>query len=232
MPPGRLQTKPTRTVVVKIGGASLFSSGIEFDRLVCYVENLKADQSRRYFIILGGGDTVESMRVLHRNHPHLDLSKMHWRCVELLQFTCDVAVELLDLKNRLTTTDQLDHAISDPTARSYLVDVSSFYQKDTIGWIPSELAPTENWDTTSDTLAWLLAFRIQADELQLIKKPDCRDVSSIEQAVSLGIIDPQFAILVKNQPQNWKLDSFVVYYTDGWKTKLLAVEHSHRKRIL
>jgi aspartokinase-like uncharacterized kinase len=232
MPPGRLQTKPTRIVVVKIGGASLFSTGIEFDRLVNYVESLKTDQANRHFIILGGGDTVESMRTLHRNHPHLDLTKMHWRCVELLQGTCDVAAELLGLEHRLVTTDQLDDAMRDPTARSYLVDVTSFYQKDSIGWIPPDLVPAENWDTTSDTLAWLLALRLRADELQLIKKPDCQEVSSIEQAACLGIVDPQFAILAKKQPQNWKLDTLVVYHTVGWKTKLLAAEHPYRKIIL
>lgn len=232
MPPVRLQTNPTRIVVVKIGGASLFSTGIEFDRLVDYVEILKTDETSRYFIILGGGDTIESMRTLHRNHPYLDLSKMHWRCVELLQGTCDVAAELLDLEHRLATTDQLDKAFSDPTARSYLVDVTSFYKKDSLGWIPPDLVPAENWETTSDTLAWLLALRLRADELQLIKKPDCRDVSSIEQAACFGIVDPQFAILAKKQPQNWKLDTLVVYHTDGWKTKLLAVEHPHRKLIL
>ncbi|MFM7926412.1 MAG: hypothetical protein ACKO9Q_01765, partial [Pirellula sp.] len=78
----------------------------------------------------------------------------------------------------------------------------------------------------------LLALRLRADELQLIKKPDCREVSTIEQAACLGIVDPQFAILAKKQPQNWKLDTLVVYHTDGWKTKLLAAEHPYRKIIL
>jgi hypothetical protein len=156
---------------------------------------------------------------------------MHWRCVALLQTTCDVAAELLDLDPPLTSPVQLDAAIIDPTPKCYLVDVRSFYQKDGLGWVPSGLEPAENWDTTSDALAWLLALRVQANQLQLIKKPDCIDVATIEQAASLGIVDPQFAILAKKQPQSWKLDTHLVYHSDGWKHKLLTTETQLRKLI-
>jgi hypothetical protein len=86
------------------------------------------------------------------------------------------------------------------------------------------LVPAENWDTTSDTLAWLLALRIKASQLQLIKKPDCSKVQTIEQAAQLGIVDSQLAILSKKQPQDWKLDTLVVYHTNGWRKQLLTID--------
>jgi aspartokinase-like uncharacterized kinase len=214
----------TKIVVVKIGGASLFSAGAEFAQVHSFVENLKRDRTTRYFITLGGGDTVESMRTLHRNHPQLDMRKMHWRCVELLEGTSDVAAELLDLEVRIKSTDQLEHAIINPTPGCYLVDVSSFYNPGCIDWVPKGLVPAENWDTTSDTLAWLLALRIKASQLQLMKKPDCSKVQTIEQAAQLGIVDSQLAILSKKQPQDWKLDTLVVYHTNGWRKQLLTID--------
>jgi hypothetical protein len=104
------------------------------------------------------------------------------------------------------------------------VDVSSFYNPGCIDWVPKGLVPAENWDTTSDTLAWLLALRIQASQLQLIKKPDCSKVQTIEQAAQLGIVDSQLAILSKKQPQDWKLDTLVVYHTNGWRKQLLTID--------
>jgi hypothetical protein len=172
-------------------------------------------------VILGGGETVESMRLLHKYHPHLDPAKMHWRCVELLRGTSDAAAELLGFQQRIWTPLQLDQAIADPKPSCYLVDVSSYYHPTLLNWIPQELLPPENWNTTSDSLAWLLALRIHADELQLIKKPDSSSVQSIEQAAQLGLVDPHIATLSNNQPNHWKLDTFLVYPKNGWNKKQL-----------
>jgi aspartokinase-like uncharacterized kinase len=81
------------------------------------------------------------------------------------------------------------------------------------------LLPKESWDTTSDTLAWLLAFRAQADEIQLIKKPDCSEIHTLEQASAMGIIDPQLPMLSLNHPPDWKLEINLVYHKGGWRKR-------------
>jgi len=210
-----------RTGVLKIGGASLFSEGIEFDQLRSYVQVIQSDPINRWFVLLGGGDTVESMRTIHRNHPQLDSSRMHWRCVELLRATWDAAAELLQFDRLIETLQDLDVATSKQTPGCYLVEASSFYHPKRLDWVPTRLRPKENWETTSDTLAWLLALRLRADELRLIKKPDCSKVESLDQAARLGLVDPQIATLSRNQPTNWKLDTVMVYHNQNWMTKTL-----------
>jgi hypothetical protein len=84
------------------------------------------------------------------------------------------------------------------------------------------LRPLENWDTTSDTLAWLLALRLGADELHLLKKPDCSSIHTLEQAARRGLVDPQIETLAKNRPASWHLDTYLVYHTNVWNQKLLA----------
>ncbi|MCE2783927.1 MAG: hypothetical protein LW699_03505 [Pirellula sp.] len=76
-----------RTGVLKIGGASVFSSPTASDPLHQFLLGIRKDNLRRWFVIVGGGDTVESMRTLHRHHPQLDSQRMHWRCVDLLRAT-------------------------------------------------------------------------------------------------------------------------------------------------
>jgi aspartokinase-like uncharacterized kinase len=214
--------RDARTCVVKIGGASVFSNRSDVHHLREYLDQLDADSSSRYFMIVGGGETVESMRTLHRTHPQLDPRRMHWRCVDLLSATCDAAAELLGLKNRIASSKDFDAANESPSQGCYLVDVRSFYQQENLGWIPQPLVPTEDWETTSDTLAWLLALRLAADELQLIKKPDCSSVDSLEQAVSSGLVDPQMMMLSRNQPHDWKLETVLVYHTHCWNRKSLS----------
>ena len=211
-----------RTGVLKIGGASVFSSPSESDPLHHLIRNIRTDNSRRWFVILGGGDTVESMRTLHRLHPQLDSQRMHWRCVDLLRATADAAKELFDFENCLETPTELEQAILDPNPRCYLVQVSTYYHPDILNWIPAPLRPVENWDTTSDTLAWLLALRLGADELHLLKKPDCSSIQTLEQAARRGLVDPQIEALAKNRPADWHLDTYLVYHTTDWNQKLLA----------
>jgi aspartokinase-like uncharacterized kinase len=211
-----------RTGVLKIGGASVFSSGTPSDPLRHFIQSIQTDNSRRWFVILGGGDTVESMRTLHRHHPQLDTQRMHWRCVELLRATSDAARELFSFEHFLETPKALAQAILDPTPRCYLVEVSTYYHRETLDWIPIELRPVESWDTTSDTLAWLLALQLRADELHLLKKPDCSSIQTLEQAARIGLVDPQIETLAKNRPVDWQLDTYLVYHTTDWNQKLLA----------
>ena len=225
--------RPKRVIVVKIGGASLFSNEREFAALRDYIRFLKEDPENLWLLVVGGGETVESMRILHRHHPKLSSKRMHWRCVELLRSTNDAAAELLELPWRVESSLQLDQITLHRKPACYLVDVPSFYHPDELSWIPQNLLPAENWDTTSDTLAWLLALKVQADELQLIKKPDCAEIHTIQQAVSLGMIDPQVLTLSQNQPSHWKLEFNLLYHKGsgprvGWSKKTL---HRNPKEV-
>jgi len=210
-----------RTGVIKIGGASLFSPSEDFANVKHFVNELQRDSIDQWFVVFGGGDTVESMRTLHHRHPELDPVRMHWRCIELLSATADVACELFDFQQRIDCKRLLDLAIAERKPGAYLVDVSSYYHPDLLVSIPASLVPSENWDTTSDSLAWLLALYIRSNELLLMKKPDCSSVLTISQAAEEGIVDPQLPLLCENQPHDWVSAVSLVYYNQGWKRRLL-----------
>lgn len=205
-----------RTGVIKVGGASLFSPSEDFVNVRNFVNDLQRDSTNRWFVIFGGGDTVESMRTLHHHHPGLDAVRMHWRCIELLSTTTDVACELFDFKHRIDCRSSLDLAIDKKRPGAYLVNVSSYYHPDLLDSIPANLVPRESWDTTSDSLAWLLALYVRADELLLLKKPDCSSVLTVAQAAEEGIVDPQLPLLVENQPRELDVAISLIYYNHGW----------------
>jgi hypothetical protein len=90
--------------VLKIGG-SLLSQSDWPSRLNHWLQTQPAGL---YFTIVGGGEAIEAMRDLDRIHT-LDQTAMHWRCIDLLDATFDVAVELLErvipnLKTARTST--------------------------------------------------------------------------------------------------------------------------------
>lgn len=215
-----------RTGVVKIGGASLFSKEDDFENVKSFLRPLIHDSHNRWFIIVGGGDTVESMRTLHRDHPELDARRMHWRCVELLQATCDVAQELFGIDSRIDTGDSLTDALSSEKPGCHLVDVVSYYHPSFLKSIPRSWVPKEGWETTSDTLAWLLAKIVRADEVLLLKRPDCSDIASVEQASELGIIDEQLSVLMVGIDDTRHPDLSLVFYRDGWQKNSLSVDQS------
>ncbi|MCY2974718.1 MAG: hypothetical protein NTW52_08650 [Planctomycetota bacterium] len=77
--------------VLKIGG-SLLSQTDWPSRLNHWLQTQPAGL---YFTIVGGGEAIEAMRELDRIHT-LDQTAMHWRCIDMLEATFEVAVELLE----------------------------------------------------------------------------------------------------------------------------------------
>ncbi len=160
---------------------------------------LSQQRHGQYLGIVGGGEVVEAMRKLDQVH-RLSQSSMHWRCVRLLDSTLEIASELTSEIDTLNSSEQLamylespcdlDSDLNHPDAA--WVRISAFYHPgpcketksaDTFIW------PAENWDTTTDTLAMLLAYQIKADRVVLLKSCQVDHVSSLEEAASMGIVD-------------------------------------------
>jgi aspartokinase-like uncharacterized kinase len=79
-----------RRIVLKLGGSLLTQP----DWYVRLRDWILQQPSGRYFMIVGGGEAVEAMRELDRIHA-LDQEAMHWRCVDLLDASFEIAAELL-----------------------------------------------------------------------------------------------------------------------------------------
>jgi aspartokinase-like uncharacterized kinase len=177
--------------IVKVGGSLLQRPG-----LVRELGTWNARQSpARTGWVFGGGEIVDGMRRLDQRFS-LDPKRVHWRCIELLRATWEVACELFPQWNPVNDPRTLDHWVKQETKLSaVLISIQAFYYP---GVERGDTLP-ESWSTTSDALAGFLATRVRADELVLLKNCEVRHCTSNE-LVERGIIDPILGRQVANFP--------------------------------
>ena len=127
--------------VLKLGGSLLLLSDWP-QRLRCW---LSAHPAPLNFLLVGGGEIIESVRHLDAQH-HFPASFSHWLCIDLLSATARIAGQLLPEFPLIATPAELQQIVrqrrcaesptgstsctnADPKNNSnYLVGVSSFYQ--------------------------------------------------------------------------------------------------------
>jgi aspartokinase-like uncharacterized kinase len=181
--------------VIKLGGASLFHpSGFQSE----LNDILQEFQRCKVYLMVGGGELIEAIRSLHRMYPILDPVSLHWRCIQLLDHTCQIAAELTPHIPMIRSNPELVQFRGEPNTGSAWVSPQSFYQRDRTDNIQDSWRPREGWETTSDALAWLLAMTTSASRLVILK----RGISSyptltLEHAATLGIVDPEIARLFR-----------------------------------
>lgn len=193
--------QPGENIVIKIGGASLFGGSPLLDPIR---KLITPREHERIFVLLGGGETVESMRTLHAHFPQLDAETMHWRCVRLLDSTWEIGCELFPHARRAGTWDELSRSARGPLATTYFVRASAFYSPDSLHRVPAEWLPIHDWDTTTDAISWVLAKLVDAAELRIAKRCSVDPLLSIRQAAASGMIDPELARLVATREPNEK----------------------------
>ncbi len=188
--------------VLKIGGSML--SQVDWpSRLDLWLQKQPAGL---YFTIVGGGQAIDAMRDLDAVHS-LDQAAMHWRCIDLLGATFEIAAELLErvlpnLKTVRTSASFRSIASSGnyqtpERAELVLVNVPAFYNIESYPHAPGTmlgreiLLPEIGWQTTSDTLAMYLASLIQSNRCVLFKSCSVESYATLEDAVAAGVADSQ-----------------------------------------
>lgn len=196
------QLPPIR--VIKVGGSLLTWPGLR-EALPAW---LKTKSDATNLILFGGGECVEAMRELDALWD-LDPSAMHWRCVKLLDATCEIAHELwpdweVFSLNQLSDTSaeplqQLQHFIhqkhQDRGSHAFLniiVQASSIYTRN-VHNLP------HTWATTTDSIAAYLASVSQASELALLKSTSPTNTSSLQALSQEGFVDDAFPAIVPSQ---------------------------------
>lgn len=196
--------------VVKLGGSQLKIPGLG-DRLRLWI---RSEPPAATLLIVGGGAPVDAIRELAQVNPY-DEAFLHWLCVDLMEFSYRMLATQLPEWPRVQTADELMRFVEDvnhedvrrsrdaaalprtgqPKSIQALVNVSAYYNSQVESSLPIRLPLS--WDTTSDSLAALLAHLVHADELVLLKS--CAvDVASNEaesgwlHLASLGVVDGFF----------------------------------------
>lgn len=168
--------------VVKVGGSLLARP--DLNRVL--TQWLDRQAMAETLVVVGGGGLVDAIRELDANRPG-DPVETHWLCVDLLGMTFRLMSTWFPWPI-ITTREQLQHGLSrgfsdhSPT----LVAVHSFYRRDQDD--ENKTLP-QNWQTTSDAIAALLALRVDADELVILKSCEIAPSLRIDELTARGILD-------------------------------------------
>jgi aspartokinase-like uncharacterized kinase len=191
-------------IVLKLGGSLLHQPDWS-QRLWKFIEAIGQHQ---YYLIVGGGDVVEAMRTLDATHG-LNEVKMHWRCVRMLEYTTDVAWEILQLSDRampllrISNPDAFQQSIAcnDRRFELNLVDATAFYNEYGKSKSHNIAAPKPGWNTTSDAIAIYCAAIMDADQCVLLKSCDIPGEMTILDAVQGGILDAESGPMYGQYPR-------------------------------
>jgi len=150
--------------VVKLGGSLL-----DLPHLAARLQSwLAGEPDKLSLLLVGGGEFVEAMRQLDGVHA-FDAAWCHWKCLELMAFTSSLVEPLLPGWPVIRTQAELASALKAASSvRRALVQTAAFYNRECSEQEVAVGFP-ESWGTTSDSLAALLAVRVRAEELVLLK---------------------------------------------------------------
>lgn len=184
--------------VIKLGGSLLDIQDIG-RRLDAW---LAVNPAQVNLMVIGGGQIIEAVRELDRIH-RFDAVEIHWRCIDLLATTARIASTLFANSAMIQSSSELERflvsQVTPAGSMLAIVQVSSFYgpqDNSDFGPLP------ESWETTSDSIAALLAVRVGAEELVLMKsrEPD-QDCVNAHEWKNAGIVDEAFPRLADRIPR-------------------------------
>lgn len=176
--------------VWKLGGSLLGLPDLTA-RIERVLREQPTDPAYHELLIVGGGKMIDAIRDLDEVH-HFNADVVHWRCVELLSVSAALLAQLLPEWELIVDVSRLESMLRNRTASRAIVDVSNFYG-------PANNQLPENWDTTTDSIAALLAARFNA-ELVLLKScdPPSEDWSV---AARQGYVDLHFPAMAEELKQ-------------------------------
>ena len=178
--------------VIKLGGSLLQRPTLRQDML----DWLQKQSQALHVCIVGGGKIVDAMRELDGVHG-LDKQAMHWRCVEMLTSTFEIACELFPDWIAVRSKGQFDQILGlkqTPSCKPFLVNVPGFYSSARRLELPCD------WRTTTDAIAAALSIDLSADELVLLKSCDVPDVDLTDLS-NQGVVDQAIVGLADGIPR-------------------------------
>jgi aspartokinase-like uncharacterized kinase len=165
------------SVVVKVGGSLLDWPELP-DRLGKFLASRAPD---RLVLIVGGGAVADVIRAWDRTHG-LGEERSHHLALRALDLTAHVLADLVPGLDVVETLDQCGPI----WARGRLPVLAPRRLLDNDHDLP------HHWDVTTDTIAALLAARLGAAELVLLKSALLPPGTDLAGAARLGLVDPEF----------------------------------------
>lgn len=172
--------------VVKLGGSLLRRP--DLPRLLRQWLGEQAAE-RQVNLIVGGGTLIDALRELDRVH-HLDQETLHWQCIRVLRHTLEIVAAWLPAATVIDSPAAFARHSGSRQPGWYLVAAEAFYHPESGDDLPCD------WTTTSDSLAALLARKLAAEQLVLLKSCELPPALDLATAAAQGIVDPVLPGLV------------------------------------
>lgn len=183
--------------IIKIGGSLLLRQNLA----TSINQWLDTQPAKETMVIIGGGRLIDAIRELDQKHT-MAAERIHWMCVDLLAATASFAADVFGWP--LITTEQQWNAMIDPEHDANKAQLSG---------LPTVITPTvfynqranladiqipNDWRTTTDSIAALLAHLVDADELVLLKSCPIEQTMLSTELAQTGIVDESFPELSRN----------------------------------
>lgn len=181
-----------RKLVVKVGGSLLTRPDLG-PAIATWLDQRLAERQPEIQVnfIVGGGAIIDAFRQLDSIHS-LDPISLHWQCVAALRHTGEILASLIPNCVVIDSEASFDsHRRSATAVGRFVIIPDAFYHRNRGDCLPCD------WQTTSDSIAALLANKIDAEQLVLLKSCDIPQHIDISDAARRGIIDPTFATIVR-----------------------------------
>jgi len=177
-------------IIVKVGG-SLYNTPELHHWLVAL-----ADYSSQQAIVLvpGGGPFADQVRTAQKLHHFDDGTAHHMAILAMKQFGLLISALMPSCQTVHT------HDIPDKPFSVWLPDDE----------LLSEPSLLKNWDISSDSIALLLATKLKAEQLLIIKRTSSH-TRSIAELTFNSIIDKGFAQLFESSPIDTKIINYQAY---------------------
>lgn len=205
--------------VVKVGGSLLSLPNLGD----CLRRWLASEAPAASLLLVGGGPPIDALRALATSYRY-DEQFLHWLCIDAMDISYRLLAEQLPEWKRVRTAAELTQIVEDarhcnvrrghpglnrqrsPSAISIrgLVSPAAFYTRESEAGLPYR--PPLSWDTTSDSLAAVLAQVTAADELVLLKScelggPAESPAANWQELAERRIVDRAFPACVQSLPR-------------------------------
>ncbi len=175
--------------VIKLGGSLLDLTEV-FQRLEGWID---VQPVMHNVLIVGGGKLVDGLRDLHQRFD-LDEREAHWLAVDLLDVTAKIASSHFPSWTvHRAMIDLLGSCNSDRPANQIFV---------TGQWLRTQPLVPQTWHVTTDSISALVAHRMSASELVLLKSAAADSLSvgfepTISRLVDSGHVDAWFPTAIQ-----------------------------------
>jgi aspartokinase-like uncharacterized kinase len=181
-------------VVVKIGGSLLLRPDLTA-AIANWLAQWLADRlpHTQVNLVVGGGAIIDAFRQLDAIHA-LDPVDLHWQCVAALRHTSEIVASMMPKCVVIDCAESFNsHRQSTMAVGCYMIIPDTFYNAASGDRLPCD------WTTTSDSIAALLANKLDADRLVLLKSCDIPPSIDLSEAVRRGFVDPVLPTIISER---------------------------------